>query len=233
MNRRLQDKEPIPKHTAVQQLVSALQRTKSRKNRRIPRSIVKNHSFTRTMTVTIPISNPATGVLNFVSRGDNADGFRLSQLPNYTEFTYLFDQYKINRIDMTFFPSWIGSDKSGLSTKDVVLPTLVTVNDYDDSNALTTRSDYLQYESYRAALLDGSKILHRSFKPQVAMATFGSGVFTSYASPAQVPWIDANSAGVDFYGIKWAVIFPVAGDDTLSGYLTVDCKLHCEFRHTR
>lgn len=179
------------------------------------------------------MSNPVTGVQNFVSLGGGSNGFRLVDLPNYSEFINLFDQYRIVKIDLQFIPSWEGSNKSTSALADTCLPTLVTVEDHNDSNLLTSRADYQQYRTYRETILSAQRPVTITVKPQPAMAVFGGGVFSSYAQPGDAVWLDTASYTVDHYGLKWAVIWPLAGTGVAAGFLTVIAKYTLQMRDTR
>lgn len=195
--------------------------------------MVTSHSFVRTAVQTLPMSNPVTGVQNFVSLGGGSNGFRLSDLPNYTEFVNLFDQYKIQKIDLQFIPSWEGSNKSTSALADVCLPTLVTVEDHNDSALLTSRADYQQYKTYKETILTAQRPITITVRPKPAMAIFGGGVFSSYAQPNDGIWLDTGSYTVDHYGLKWSVIWPLAGTGLAAGFLTVIAKYHLQMRDTR
>lgn len=125
--------------------------------------------------------------------------FFLSQLPNYTEFTNLYDQYKISRIKVKFIYT-ANSQNVTTAAAITALPNLLTVIDNNDSAALSTSGDYCQYRSFKIRRLDKPCSVY--FKPQFDIAAY-SGAFTSYAQ--KTGWIDSNSPNVKHYGLKFAV----------------------------
>jgi len=116
--------------------------------------------------------------------------FTASQLDQVTTFTALFDQYRVNWIELWVEP---------LQTTNVVT-NLASVIDYDDATNLTTYPSALDYNNVVVAPLTNGH--HRVFTPHVAVAMY-SGAFTSFGNEIS-PWIDAASTGVQHYGVKLA-----------------------------
>lgn len=125
--------------------------------------------------------------------------FFLSQLPNYTEFTNLYDQYKISRIKCKFSYT-ANSQNVTTSAAITALPMFLSCIDLNDSTALTTNADFTQYRSFKMRRFD--KPVSVYFKPQFATAAY-SGAFTSYA--AKTGWLDCASPGVKHYGLKFGI----------------------------
>lgn len=184
------------------------------------------YNFTRSASYSYNISNPVTGVDN------HASVFKLNDLAGYAEIVNLFDCYRITQVDLSFVPSWDSSNKTQPPNADTVLPTLATVEDHNDALALSTRAEYMQYSTYKERTLSASVPINISIKPTPAMALYGGGVFASYGQ-SQTPWVDTGSYTVEHYGLKWAVIWPVAGTGNLGGYLTVFARFHIQTKDTR
>jgi hypothetical protein len=147
----------------------------------------QKHRFTRITTGT-PIVTSTT-VPTFVGLS-----FALSDLPGYTEFTNLFDQYRIDRIELKLIPNVTDSFPSSLLTG-----TIQSVIDYDDGNTPTTTTELLQYENCQVNNIVDSQV-QLDFKPRVALAAY-AGAFTSYANATS--WIDSASPGVQHFGVKF------------------------------
>jgi len=79
--------------------------------------------------------NPSVGSINF----------SLSDVPNASEFTALFDQYKIERVDIEWYPEYTVLSDSGLASNAVNK----TVNTAFDpvGYTITTVADVLQYST--------------------------------------------------------------------------------------
>lgn len=128
--------------------------------------------------------------------------YALQYLTAYSEFTALFDQYRITRIETTFMPTITEISALGSFTNSYLL----TAIDYDDSNAYATLNDALQVAT--ASITPLTKPVTRGFSPRLALAAY-SGTFTSYAQAPPGQWVDCASPGVQHYGLKCAV--PLTG----------------------
>lgn len=131
------------------------------------------------------------------------DDFRLDQLPNYTEFTALFDQYKIVRVKTRFSYDRTEAAVNSSLTTITPMPNLVIVNDFDDGQFMTDEQAYLQYESLKIHQLS-SPFTHYC-SPLPSAQVYQSTLATGYSTPNVAPWIDVGSPSVPHYGIKWAI----------------------------
>lgn len=185
------------------------------------------HTFIRTASLQFPVYNNTLGIVNYANE-PTSGVFKLSDLPNYTDFTNLFDQYRITNVAMRFMCAF---NEATLSTgPTATIPNLISVLDHDDATPLTLRSGYLQYGSFKERRLD--KELKISVKPRLATAVY-NGAFTGYAE-SDNSWVDCDSPAVEYYGVKWGISFPVvAVANTAVGYITVDTQVTLECRTTR
>lgn len=161
--------------------------------------------------------------------------YALSDLPNYTEFTNLFDSYRIMAIKIKFiYTSNVTGQGSatGPINPAVVLPICYTVVDHDDSVALTSQTDYEQYESCKVSRLD--KPFTRYFKPCTTMMVYKDAVSTGYGISRRSQWMDCSQPGVPYYGFKMG-IDPVqyTTGGTILGYLTMITKYYIQCTGTR
>lgn len=127
--------------------------------------------------------------------------FTLQYLAQYATFTALFDQYRIDRIELTFRPvynvnNFLASGTAGANQ----MQRIYTVVDYDDDASPTTLQ---QLEEYTNCKIHQYETFTISFVPHVANAVY-SGAFTSFGN-LRSPWIDCASSTVAHYGIKWGV----------------------------
>jgi len=129
--------------------------------------------------------------------------FILSSLPDYTNFTALFDQYRILRVDFSLacFSTVSTSAAAGQGTGAMHYG----ITDHDDATNPTASDVGVQgmreYASFtERSLFDSRGEFHRhSFVPRVAVAAY-AGAFTSYGNASM--WIDSNSPAVQHYGRK-------------------------------
>jgi len=141
----------------------------------------------------------------------NAYNFELSDVPNYTQFTQLYDQYRILAVKMEFVPeNCYGPTASGAGVvTQVSAPWLTTCIDLDDSSAPTSSIIQSHDTVKMHGVLNGNCVNKyvRWLEPQVAISAYQTGGFTGYI-PKPKQWIDSNSAGVQHYGLKAWVFAP-------------------------
>jgi hypothetical protein len=169
----------------------------------------KVHTFER--TVSVAFLNAPTAVDTFATYN-----FSLATLPNSTEYTTLFDQYRIAQITLTFQPSTLVATSSPL----------YSVIDYDDSNAPTSLNDLLQYDTLKTTMTGAYHI--RTLNPRFTLGAY-SGTLTSYANAPNDMWVDVASPGVQYYGVKicWPAFTGATGTFSVLGRYVV------QFRNTR
>lgn len=188
---------------------------KMKKNRRgaLRRSRVRAqavvHRFKRTCKMdNITASITGGGVASGISA---AYQFTLDSLPNYTEFTALYDMYKINAIKLTFVPTaseYINSTTSGAPTPNG-FQRFNSVLDFDDTAVPVSENDLLQYATLRNT--PGWRPHTRYFKPRI-LQTVDEIVGATLGSSSSGPkWISCLSPSVEHLGVKIFVAPPIAG----------------------
>lgn len=121
--------------------------------------------------------------------------FRLSDLPNYTEFTALYDQYKIEKVKLQFFPRFDTTLPS--STGAGFTNTLLyNINSEDGTNRMTTEYDALQAMSAKMRVTNDPFTIWVKPKFQVEVA---SSLSFSAAQPS-TGWLDCDNFGVQHVG---------------------------------
>lgn len=132
--------------------------------------------------------------------------FTLGDLPDYNEFTTLFDRYKIVAVKVSILPyaNMAGTANAVTGGNSFSVGGMWhIITDYDDASVPTpsdTGVNYLrEYTNYKCQSI--LKPIRRTIKPRIAMATYASGAFSSYAN-MKSQWIDSNSPSVQHYGIK-------------------------------
>ncbi len=155
------------------------------------------HTFRRTYTAGQVTAS------NTVNSG--ALAFTLDSLPGYTEFTSLFDQYRITEALVKFVPLTL---EFGPSTNPSVnFPVVYTVIDLDDNVTPVTTDELKQYDTCQ--VISNQNYFTRCVQPRAALAAY-SGAFTSYSQAPVSQWMDVASPSIQYYGVKWACSF--AGD---------------------
>lgn len=136
--------------------------------------------------------------------------FKLSDLPNYTDFTNLYDQYRFVGVKATIINPCIETRvyNSATGLESTRVPgTLISAVDLNDASAATV-NQVLEHES---AVIHGCGMkMTRELIPALAQAAY-QGAFTGYTA-RQNQWVDANSPSVEHYGLKLGVRNSGLGD---------------------
>lgn len=154
------------------------------------------HYFKRTRVDSWLINEDFKPIPSYYNVTPSYNTFKLDHVPNYSDFTNLYDSYKICGIRRKY----IFDRNTNIATDvDTVreLPRLITVNDFNDQNALTSENEALQYASCKIRRLD--RPISRYFRPtqlDYNGATTRKSTWNSTATPNQVA----------FYGIKEASV---------------------------
>jgi len=141
--------------------------------------------------------------------------FTLSGVPNSAAFATLFDQYRIVEIEV-----WLQPQSTPANAGSGFLYSAV---DYDNSPTLTV-AQISQYSNVLIAPIITVGHYHR-FKPHVAQAAYGGGVFTSFANVVS-PWLDVSSNTIAHYGLS--VVSAITSSVNL---IDVQVRYHLEFRN--
>lgn len=146
--------------------------------------------------------------------------FDITQLPNVTEFSALFDVYRVNAIKLELVPCQTGSDVNPSSTS-LFLPNIMSVLDYTDSTPPSGINELMQYANCKRTKINRRH--SRYFKPR-AMTDINNTVIQS----TKPGWYGFGVA-VPMYGVKWGLdqIFNVAsGGFGVDRYVTFyfSCK---------
>lgn len=160
------------------------------------------HLFKRSFTSTVNIQKSANTTGCFA--------FTLSQLPDYSEFTNLFDQYKVNGLKYEFIPRFNSIDQTAATGGE-----FYSAIDRTDNDAPTTLNQMLEYQSIRKTPLTRKHV--RYFKPGVPTAIYptvddpvSGSVFPIAAAVKLSPWIStdasnsgSNSTQIEHLGLKF------------------------------
>lgn len=184
-----------------------------------PGMAMPTHEFVRTVITYQPVQQ---NLLNSDTFGVLT--FSLLALPNPTEFTSLFDQYRIDHVDCSFIYS---ANEALQATGNTPLANLVTVFDHDDASAPTSLLQLQQDPSCMINRLD--RPFTRRVYPRIAMAAY-SGTFTGYTN-VRAQWIDSGSSTVQHYGLKYGINTSTFGSGSiLCGNITISMKYYLQMR---
>jgi len=156
--------------------------------------------------------------------------FLLLYLPGYTDFTNLFDVYRVTNLQMFARSNWDSADvavgtSTHLDAANIFLHTVVDTND-DTPITIDQMRQYPSYKMTRITDLNGFAG-KQSFRPQISLQTDGSAGVS--VNPKD-QWISTASPDTTHYGIKWAISRPAGSrpivDMTIDIYYraVVECK---------
>jgi len=164
------------------------------------------------------------------SPGDVAYGamsFQLDQLPAYTEFASLFDQYRIEKIDIVFSTRLDPSSSSAAA--QAWFPRLFTLVDNDDTTIPSGADELRQSARCQLSIVKPDSFVRRSFTPKCLATVYNTAVSSGYALSNNT-WLDMATPSVPHYGLKYAV-------ENLSTLNTqtilVEVSYHLAFRDSR
>lgn len=122
--------------------------------------------------------------------------FKLSQMPNYSEFTSLFDKYKICKIVYTLMFQQNTAPMNGNS----VLPLIHICSDDDDATVPSSLTELQQRANCKRRVLGNTVMIKYTFRPKIAAAIYNTALSTGYAIKSG--YINTDYPDVPHYGIK-------------------------------
>lgn len=147
--------------------------------------------------------------------------FSLNDVPNYTEFTSLYDMYKINAVKVSFIPQQDANVSLSPVNNAIANARFFSAIDYNDATAPTTVDELREYKSakWTTILRTHTRYIH---KPKILD---GSGYSIS-------PWMATTSPSTNYYGLKVAV------EDTQATITTgfiykIECKFYMSFKQVK
>lgn len=199
-------------------------RKKSRyqkRGRNIPalNSLVTKRFVFKTTVAGSDVSSSAGGSSQFV----------LSDVPGYTEFTNMFDQYKLTGVRYR----WVNfrdptSNYNTASALNGVFPRVGWVHDYDESSTPGSFAQLQEYDTFREVYLRSDTNASRWFwiKPKFLRQLY-QFVGTGYeVAPEQ--WLSTNVSSTPFYGLKYFYDGVTNGNQ-----LRLECYYYLSFKSVK
>ena len=131
---------------------------------------------------------------------DGLVAFRLADLPGASEFTALYDQYKVDKFCVHFVPWQSVSETGGVDPG-----TLLTAVDFDGGATGLTQSQFLEYESCQVTPIWQSKKV--CVQPRAELnATDSNATVVSAAVAPRSTWWDCSNTAIYHYGVRWGAV---------------------------
>jgi len=148
-----------------------------------------------------------------------ASAFTFTSLVNASEFTALFDQYKITHVQVKFF---LKIDPGAQSAAGASYPKLFTITDHDDESPPASLNVMREHPRCRIRVMNPNRPVTVNIKPAILGLAYKTAVASAYC-PKWKQWIDCNDSMVPHYGLKWAI------DDLTNTNYKVDTEVKMWF----
>ena len=140
---------------------------------------------------------------------------QLAQAVEYTDFTALFDRYKITGVKLRIlYQNNMGDPNSH------ALPAITTAWDGDDAGVPSNKEDVTRKLFSRTKVLNANKPMSVYFRPRITKAVYQAGLTTAYTSE-RTCYLDCNNATIEHYGYKFWVESWLATTGAQSGQIMI------------
>lgn len=221
-----------------------------RASRRVPRMVSRRprssslltHSFKRRTLLfgTGGAINTIIGTSTGINGGYYSVAFNnyLDQVPEYAEFTALYDYYKIALV--VYRITWLSTNISTIETDnngDMGAPYCYYYIDRDDVTAHAASASGLNEmravsRCKRFTFTPDRRQLNIKFKPNTLSEQYRSGVATGYAVDFN-KWLDTAQPGMPYFGTKLMFYTPSSGTPSSSNYFELEATYYMRFKSPR
>lgn len=147
--------------------------------------------------------------------------FSLNDLPNYTEFTALYDQYKINAVRFTMLPQQTQSISIGSVNNPIANARVFSAIDYNDGSAPASVDELREYKTCKStSILRPHK--RYIYKPKYVDTT----------GTTRSGWVATSSPGLNYFGLKVACE-PMLSSGTTNMSMRIECKYYLSFKNVK
>jgi hypothetical protein len=167
------------------------------------------------------LSTPGPYVTSTLGFAGASTYITFAMTPQSSTFAGLYDEYRINMVEVAFVPRLnVNAELAASSAPNVGL--FATSVDGDDATAPVNFAYLQQRED--CAITTGFERQVRTFVPKTAVAMY-SGAFTAYGIRSS-PWLNTSSGTVQHFGLKY-------GANATSQVVTLDIviRLSLSFRN--
>lgn len=154
--------------------------------------------------------------------------FILTAATNYSAFTDLYDQYRVDYLEYTFRPSFTATSLQDESATLLSAPIILTAVDKDSAAAIT-ESAIREYQG--CEIHDGNKTFTVRFKPGCLTGVW-NGTNVVAGGRKISPWIDMAQNNIIHYGLN-TVVPGIAGVTAAFQKWNVDLFVGLSFRNVR
>lgn len=154
--------------------------------------------------------------------------FSLDQVPGSSDFTALFDQYKITGVKVDFR---LILDPAAAAAGSATYPNLYVRRDFDNT-ANETVAEIAQDNKSKRFILHPNKVCSIFVKPALQAEYFNTSSGLTDKSPVWNRWFDCSNPNMQMLGVKWAI-------DTMGilltqgNTMTIEYTYYLEMKNTR
>jgi len=190
----------------------------------IPRVSVNTiYNFTRYASATVGSTNVFT-LSSILSQSSFNFSFSLSSVRNATDFTNLFDNYRIDKVDLYFRLVNNPDAQTSTTIPSSYFPTLWYVKDVDDTTSMTV-ADMQEKQGVKRVIMNPQTLVKISVIPKFQKMVYQTLTNTGYG-PAS-GWLDCIDTNVPHYALKTVFNVPAVGVDW---NVEVQAKYHMSFK---
>jgi len=182
------------------------------------------------------IGNYATSAFGTTTQFGLSASFRLNDVTNPSEFTALFDRYKIVGVKLKYMYQSTTSTNSGVVSN--VFPIINVAFDGDDATLPSSEVEVQQKGYCKTHLLTPTRPFKTYWTPRVDKTIYSAGALPAYTSERSC-WIDCNSSLVEHYGLKaWITSWPfdssiLGSEQSAWGELTIQPTYYLAFKDSQ
>lgn len=154
-------------------------------------------------------------------------------MPGYTEFTSLFDQFRLEKVRYTI--AWQASTISVIEAYNnnfIGQPILYYYVDLDDATTPTSINELREVQKCKVFYFSASRRTKTiTFTPTILQQLYKTSISTGYA-PVKNVWVDvADAQTLQHFGLKYAVYVP--GSNAAPLYFDVEIQFVFSCRNPR
>lgn len=204
------------------------------------------HKFSRMAETQFTMVPGSTGAFGFQGLGSNSIQIKFSlknlycdfggsvgviQMPNYTDFTSLFEQYRVTGAQLQMF---FNRNSDSTATGGATLPLVAFIKDYVNGVPLGSLGEALQYGNVELKQFGNTRgespAVKVALSPKVAIETNDYGVFPA-AVATSGQWFDTHYPDLPWYGVKgWYDNQTTGAGGAAVGTISLYVKVFYEFR---
>jgi hypothetical protein len=150
-----------------------------------------------------------------------------SNIQQSSQLAAVFDQYRIEEIQLVFRPMFLAVNVSGSTT--FYIPQLYVVVDYDDAS--TSGYTAATYQAYNNCNVSMYETVSVTFVPHIAVSAYSGSSFTQYQNLGP-QWLDTTSPNTQHYGVKAGIDAGGSGQTSFQSW-AITTRVRCSFKNVR